>query len=167
MCYIYGQMINCLLIVVIWLVLFQVFWQVPMMSIPPEPIQRMSEIPELALICVNRLPNTKHNRFLKKCLSEFDVVHVPNGRLTLYKKTISAFVMPKVYKNRIYLTPIYEQSSKTYKILTLLHECYHLYSRKIKDIAYRFESHYDTLSEYEKSINADSLAWKTLNDCLN
>ena len=148
-------------------ILIELFWQVPMMSIPAEPIQRMSEIPEMALNCMNHLPNTQQHRFLKKCLSEFDVVHVPSGRLTMYKKTISAFVMPNVYKNRIYLTPAYEQSSDIDKILTLMHECYHLYSRKIIDVAYRFESHYDTLNEYEQSINADSLALKTLNECLN
>ena len=158
-------MIHCLLVTVIWLLMAELFWQVPLMTTPSMPIQRFSEVPKMALRCVERLPNTKHHRFLKKCLREFELVDVPKGRLVMNSKLVSAFVMPSYHNRRIYITSAFKESNHLDQMVTLLHECYHLYSNRIVDIAYHFEDKFDELTKEQQSLNADSLAWKTLLSC--
>lgn len=165
MVYIFCEMIDCLLFVAVWILLMELFWQVPLMSTRSIPIQDMGHIPKMALRCVERLPDTKHHLFLKRCLREFEVVKVPEGRLVSNARHVTAFVMPKINNHRIYLTSRYEYSDTMNKAATLLHECYHLYSNRIVDIAYYFEEKFDDLTKEQQSLNADSLAWKTLMSC--
>lgn len=159
-------MINTLLCIGYWLLLIQCLSNVPLLYTDHIPIQRIGIEQRLALRCVSKLPKTKHHLFLKRCLSKFDVVRVPEGRLTSFQHREIAFVMPNVFKERIFLTNLYNDSSIFGKVHSLLHECYHLYSNDIVDIAYHFDKRYDKLSVRERSKNADSLAIKTLTDCL-
>lgn len=150
----------------VWAQLFFSTWSLATIMLPSTPISTLGAAQRMAYRCVDRLPKTKSHIFIKHCLSNFSVVHVPDGRVVSRNRQTIAFVMNYMKRKTIFLTNNFKVDGIRKQAMVLIHECYHLYSRQIVDIAYRFQyEKFYSLTKEQRKRNADSLAMRDMRGC--
>jgi len=125
------------------------------------------ETAENLLECARfRLPSlTTQWKQIDKCLNSVDIYNVSKGRIPYLRYIPTAFVIPNIDKNSVFVTSYYQSMSLVEKALVLIHECAHIGFNAV-DHAYRWEKQYQLLTEKQHYENADSFMDAVLYNCV-
>lgn len=119
------------------------------------------------LYCAYQKEPTLRRQFrdIMKCISHVSVYRVRDGRVPYLRSSIipTAFVF-KFDKDSVFVTSDYLSMSETDKSLVLIHECAHI-GFGAKDYAYNWQEKYNTLTDAQHFMNADTFMTIVLNKC--
>lgn len=111
------------------------------------------------------MPDTSDTQIMKDCVSSIDIYNVSKSRMPFTIQPPIAFVMPYVYKKRVFvMRDMYYMMDTVQQALILIHECTHLVLNT-RDYAYRWQSEFYMLTKSEHANNADSYVDAIVRQC--
>lgn len=101
---------------------------------------------------------------IETCLQKSVVYSVRNGRVPYMDIVPTAFVIHRLDDHSIFLTSKYHSMGTESQALVVIHECAHIGLGAI-DLAYVWQTKFQTLTEGEHLANADSYSYKIWEKC--